>query len=392
MTRALNLFLWGILLITVTSCGKQEVPEVTTPVVTPPAAKEKKLPQLKPEKKAKPMEAPTHKVGLLLPLSGPHEKLGKGMLQAAEMALFEANQSSVTLLPQDTARGAHQAALKALDEGAEILLGPIFAGEVESIKPLLNARSVNLISFSTDQNVADKRTFVLGFLPAQQIERVVLFAKQKGGLSKMAAFIPDGPYGRHIEQTLKRLDARGDIQLLGIATYTRGDLLEGNPGNARLVEEVEIYKKKGLEALVVPEGGENLAHLTRILKPMLPLKFLGSGQWDGPATLKHVKAGLEGALFASPTPEERKNFEARFQKAYGSQAPRIATLAYDATALVISLADRGYTVQNITFSEGFVGIDGLFRLTPAGLNERALAVLEVAPEGIKVMSPAPEGF
>ena len=392
MTRALNFFLWGILLITLTSCGKQEVPEVMTPVQKPPAPKEKKLPPIKPEKQAKPVQAPAHKVGLLLPLSGPHKKLGKGMLQAAEMALFEANHSSVTLVPQDTAQGAHQAALKALDEGAEVLLGPIFATEVESVKPLLNARSVNLISFSTDQNVADKRTFILGFLPSQQIERVVLFAKQKGGLSKMAALIPDDPYGRQVAQTLKQLEAQGDIQLLGISHYTKGDLLDGNPGNERIVEEVELYKKAGLEALIVPEGGENLTHLVRILKPMFPLKLLGSGQWDGPGTLRHASAGLEGSLFASPLSQERQNFETRFQKAYGSQPPRIATLAYDATALAISLADRGHTVQNIAFSEGFSGVDGLFRLTPAGLNERALAIMEVTAEGLKPMSPAPEGF
>jgi ABC-type branched-subunit amino acid transport system substrate-binding protein len=368
------------------------VPE-TTVTPYPSTPKEKPLPPLKPQQKPVPVPSgpASHKIGLLLPLSGPHETLGKGMLQAAEMALFETGSSSVTLLPQDTTQGAHLAALKALDEGAELLLGPIFAAEVESIKPLLHGRNVNLISFSTDQNVADNRTFILGFLPSQQIERVALFAKEKG-LSKIAALTPDDQYGHLVDHTLKRLQSHGDIQLLGITHYTKADLLEGNPGNTRLVEEIELYKTKGLDALLIPEGGENLVHLMRILKPLLPLKILGSGQWDTPETFQNTITGLEGGLFASTFPQERQNFEARFQKTYGSLPPRIATLAFDATALAINLADRGYTLQNLTFSEGFSGIDGLFRLTPLGLNERALVILEVTPSGFKPLSTAPDSF
>lgn len=401
MARGLNFLIVGILLIGLTSCSQKRASDIsTTPRPTsapiekplPPLPIEKPLPPLPVEK---PESAPTgpisHKIGLLLPLSGPQEKLGKGMLQAAEMALFETGATSVTLLPQDTAQGAHQAALKALDEGAELLLGPIFAAEVESVKPLLHARNVNLIAFSTDQNVIDSRTFILGFLPSQQIERVTRFAKEKG-LSKIAAFTPDDPYGRLIDQTLKKLASQGDIQLLGITHYTKGDILEGNPGNARLLEDIELYKTKGLDALVVPEGGENLAQLMVVIKPHLPLKILGSGQWDSPETLQVATTGLEGSLFASTTPQERQNFEARFQKAYGSVPPRIATLAFDATALAASLADRGYTTENITFSEGFSGIDGLFRFTPQGLNERGLAVLEVTASGFRPLSPAPQSF
>lgn len=390
MTRVFNFLMWGVLILGLSSCSQKQAPEtivIPPPVVTPPP-QDRPLPPLPTRSVPR---ATSHKVGLLLPLSGPHENLGKGMLHAAEMALFETGSSSVTLLPQDTAHGAHQAALKALDEGAELLLGPIFSSEVETIKPLLHARNVNLISFSTDQSVASNRTFILGFLPSQQIERITLFAKEKG-LTKIAALTPNDQYGQLIAHTLKTLHARGDIQLLGITQYTKGDILEGNPGNARLLEEIELYKTKGLDALILPEGGENLGYLMAILKPQLPLQILGSGQWDTLTTLQNATAGLEGGIFASTTSQERQSFETRFKEAYGYEPPRIATLAFDATALAISLADKGYTLQNLTFSEGFSGMDGLFRLTPQGFNERGLAILEVTPAGFRTVSPAPESF
>lgn len=392
MVRAQRIFIWGLLFMGLTSCGHKDSPETMSPPreVAPKPQTKPLPPPPSPAPLPTPSGPPTHKVGLLLPLSGPQADLGKGLLDAAEMALFESHSSSLILLPQDTTQGAHQAALKALDEGAELLLGPIFSTEVDAVKPLLSARHIHLISFSTDQNVAGNGTFILGFLPSQQIERTLAYAKEKG-ISKIAALTPDDAYGHLIDQTLKRLESQGIIHLLGITHYTKADILEGNPGNARLLEDMTLYKSKGLEALLIPEGGENLVTLMTLLQGHMPLKILGSGQWDTPATLR-VSSVLKEGFFASPDPQERRNFEARFQKAYGYTPPRIATLAYDATALAAALADKGYTLQNLTFTQGFSGIDGLFRLTPQGLNERGLAVFEVGFSGFKVLSPAPQSF
>lgn len=390
LTRFLCIFACGAFLIGLTSCGPKETTEIVT---TPPPS----VPKTKPKPTTPPSlpsplpsESQVHKIGFLVPLTGPQAKLGKGLLDAAEMALFDSEISSIKLLPQDTTQGAHQAALKALDEGAELLLGPVFAADVEKVKPLMAARNVNLISFSTDQNVAGGGTFILGFLPTQQIEKVSDFAKEKG-LTRIAAFTPDNQYGHLIDQTLKHMNAQGKIQLLGITHYTRGDLLEGNPGNVRLLEEVTAYKTQGLQALIIPEGGENLSLLTQLLAPQMPLKILGSGQWDAPETLR-IANRLEGSVFASTNSQERQNFESRFQRSYGYIPPRIATLSYDATALAAALSNKGYTLQTLTFPQGFAGIDGVFRLTPQGLNERALSILEVTPTGFKTLAPAADSF
>ena len=54
----------------------------------------------------------------------------QSMRNAAEMALAEFNNPDIQLLVKDdggTRPGAQQAAQQALDEGAEIILGPLFA-------------------------------------------------------------------------------------------------------------------------------------------------------------------------------------------------------------------------------------------------------------------------
>src|SRR5689334_14398442 len=75
------------------------------------------------------------KVGLLLPLSGSGNAgaAGVSMRNAAELALSEFNNPNIQLLVKDdggSPQGAQQATQQALDEGAEIILGPLFAASV----------------------------------------------------------------------------------------------------------------------------------------------------------------------------------------------------------------------------------------------------------------------
>src|SRR3954447_26122015 len=75
------------------------------------------------------------KVGLILPLSaaGNAGVAALSMKNAAEMALAEFNNPNLQLLVKDdggSASGAQQAAQQVLDEGAELILGPLFASAV----------------------------------------------------------------------------------------------------------------------------------------------------------------------------------------------------------------------------------------------------------------------
>ena len=102
------------------------------------------------------------KVGLILPLSatGNAAVAAQSMRNAAEMALAEFNNPDLQLLVKDdggTAQGAQQVAQQVLDEGAEIILGPLFALTVGPVGRVARARNVPVIAFSTDANVAVAR-------------------------------------------------------------------------------------------------------------------------------------------------------------------------------------------------------------------------------------------
>ena len=96
----------------------------------------------------------------------------------------------------------------------------------------------------------------------------------------------------------------------------------------------------------------------------------------------------------APDPENWKLFSDRFQRTFGEQPPRISSLAYDSAALAAVLSrDSGQmTNEAVTNPNGFVGVDGIFRLTAQGRSERGYAVMQIQPDGVKVVAPAPAAF
>ena len=123
------------------------------------------------------------------------------------------------------------------------------------------------------------------------------------------------------------------------------------------------------------------------------VQFLGTGIWDDVALLRQVN--LDGAWLASSSPYNTTQFEARFKTTYKYTPPRVASLAYDAVALAVTLAASGrdYSAESLTNPAGFVGpANGIFRLNPDGTVERGLAVIRVEGTTLKMITPAPTGF
>ncbi|MBT4721293.1 MAG: ABC transporter substrate-binding protein, partial [Rhodospirillaceae bacterium] len=140
-----------------------------------------------------PQQSDVPRVAILLPLSGPHAAIGQTLLNAAQLALFHFADKRFELLPQDTrgtAAGAADAAALAIGDGASLILGPLFATSVEAIAPAARAAGVTVIAFSNDRRVVGSRVFTMGFLPGEQVDRVVRYAYRKG-LRNFALLAPD---------------------------------------------------------------------------------------------------------------------------------------------------------------------------------------------------------
>jgi len=347
------------------------------------------------------------KAALLVPLSGANAELGKAMLDAAQLALFESPGDRLTLVPRDTggtAEGAAKAARAVIADGVRLILGPLLAAEVEAVKPIARDAHVNVIAFSTVTQLAGGNTFLMGFLPRQEVVREVGQAREHG-LARFAALAPNSPYGHLMADALHDVASTSGAVVARVEFYDprSGDtapavqrLLPG--GAAVAATEGGASGAASFDALLLPEGGTKLKDIARQVKEAevdaKPVQLLGSGLWDVPGI--GSEPALVGGWFAASPPEARQTFAAHFQATYGREPPRLASLGYDAAALAAVLAQAGgaepFSQQAILNPNGFTGVDGLFRFTPGGLVQRGLAVLEVEPQGDVVISPAPQSF
>lgn len=151
-----------------------------------------------PDELVDPLPTGPVKVALLLPLSGNAAAVGRDMLEAAQMALFDVGRTDMVLLPRDTGgtpAGAAAAARSAIDAGAELILGPLFARAAGAVAPVAAEHDLTVISFSNDASVAGGNVWVLGFRPEEQVARVIEYARSRG-MTRIGTLAPDDAYGR----------------------------------------------------------------------------------------------------------------------------------------------------------------------------------------------------
>jgi ABC-type branched-subunit amino acid transport system substrate-binding protein len=336
------------------------------------------------------------RVALILPFSGQGNAsvAGQSMKNAAEMALAEFKSPNIQLLVKDdggTVQGAQAAAQQAISEGAEIIIGPIFAQSVSGVAQIARASNIPVIAFSTDVSVAARGVYLLSFLPETDVRRIVDFSVSRGKRS-FAALLPDNAYGTVVEGAFQQEVSRRGGRVLVLEKYT--------PDGNRINEAVRRVSQAAnqVDTIFIPDSQDAVPQVVNALVAngvdLRRVQLLGSGLWED-SRISSTGA-IEGAWYAAPGATGFSNFSSRYRARYGQDPVRTATLAYDAVALVAALVKtqgpQRFSETALTNPSGFAGIDGVFRFRPDGTNERGLAVLRVTPSGGQVLSPAPQSF
>ena len=167
--------------------------------------------------------AGANKIGLILPLSGPGNSgaTALSMRQAAELALAESQAQDTQILLKDdlgTPQGAQGATQAAISEGAQIVLGPLFAPSVSMAGQTARSAGIPVIAFSSDENVASPGVYLLSFLPSADVSRIVEFASTKGRKSYVA-LLPDDAYGTVAEAEFRTAVTRVGGRIIGMDRY-----------------------------------------------------------------------------------------------------------------------------------------------------------------------------
>ncbi|MGZ2256081.1 penicillin-binding protein activator [Roseobacter sp. A03A-229] len=326
------------------------------------------------------------------------EILAQSLENSARLAMRDLNGASVDLRVYQTAGDAGTAAARAqqaVDEGAKIILGPVYAASANAVGNAVADDGITVLSFSNNAAIAGGNVFVLGQTFQNTADRMVSYARGQGKSRFVIVHAQDSAGNQGSAAINNAVTAQGG-SVVGTVSYalSQQDVIasipqiksavEGNAADA-LFMTTDTASALPLLSQLLPEAG-----ITSETS-----QFMGLTRWDIPPQTLSLP-GVQGGWFAGPDPAASATFSAQYQNAYGSLPHPIGGLAFDGIAAIGALVSQGnpdaLTGAALTQGAGFRGASGIFRLRPDGTNERGLAVATINESQVTILSPAPQSF
>ena len=349
------------------------------------------------------------RVGLLIPKTGPNSRLGTELLRGAELALFAMRDPSIELLSFDTAGGpaAAMAARQAMAADVDIVVGPLFSQSVIAARSIIGQRGVPMLALSNNLQIADQASWLLGYMPEQQIELLLGHALTVGH-SKIAILVEESPFGQrlaaHTVQRLQQLGLTPEVmQTLTQAQLAADDQLKTAirefTGYVPLEENEEAPAFADLppprfDAVVFAGGAEFALRTAPVLAyydaDSERVLYLGNAQWNQRRLL--MEPSLYGALFASRPTGQDDRFNTLWADIWESRPGTLARLSFDAMAM-ISVVARNKPPRwraALVSDSGFNGFSGAYRLYPDGSNRRAFELRQIGSGVSTLFRSAPD--
>ena len=327
------------------------------------------------------------------------ELFGSNLENAARLAMADLSGVNIDLRVYKTGGSPAKAAAlarQAVDEGAQVILGPFYSEEANAAGVAVANSGVNVLAFSNNAAIAGGNVFVLGQTFDNTAKRLAGYAV-RNGKSKVLIVHDRNVAGEVGKAAIERGVANAGGSVVGVTSYefSQNGIVQAASGI------VSTAKSSGATALfLTADTAGALPLLSQLLVDngidRNTTQFIGLTRWDiPPATL--ALPGVQGGWFAMPDPGLTAQFRARYEGAYGSQPVPVAALAYDGIAAIGALANRAkggapLSKGDLTQSAGFAGVSGIFRLLPNGTNERGLAIATIRSNQVVVIDSAPRSF
>tara|TARA_R110002110_G_scaffold406084_5_gene625639 strand:+ start:4302 stop:5471 length:1170 start_codon:yes stop_codon:yes gene_type:complete len=322
--------------------------------------------------------------------------ISRSLQNAARMAIADLGGARIDLRVYETAGNPAQAgavAVKAVDDGAEIILGPFYAQAANAAGVAVAGRGVNVLSFSNNTDIAGGNVFVLGATFQNTADRLAAYSVRQGR-RKFMILNDNNPVGEIGRNAIARGVAAAGGSVAGTFGYefSQNGIVQAAPQIAAQI------RGSGADAVFMTANTAGaLPLLTQMLRdnnvdPSVA-QFIGLARWDIPAETQSLP-GVQGGWFAMPDPAMFAQFQSRYQSSFGEVPHQTAGLAYDGIAAIGALAQRGDAISatSLTQASGFVGVAGIFRLRSDGTNERGLAVAQIRNNQVVVIENAPRSF
>jgi len=330
------------------------------------------------------------KVGLIVPLSGRHQEIGKSVLNSIRLALSKINNDQIEIFPKDNYSNPEKTlfAAKQLEkEGIQIVIGPIFH---QNLIYLEEVQNLTFLSLSNKTKIIPKNVITIGVNANSQINAIVNFIK-KENLNKTIVLVPKSNF----EDELRNALVKSKYEFMNIYSYdvepnkltplikqitayserTKKlekiiEFVEKGIEILEKEEELEDLKKKytlgevDFDSVIIANFGENLKSVTNSFSfsdvTAQDVKFITLNQWFDETLLKESSANQ--IYFPSINLANYSKFKETYFKNYNKYPPQISILSYDILGLIyyINKVQGSDLKKNIFNKKSYVGEVGEF--------------------------------
>ena len=340
------------------------------------------------------------KVGLLVPLTGEDEKLGKLIIKSTRMAIEDLNTNVFEIYPKDTGSNPDKTieSVKSLNEvGVNIVVGPIFYKNLNSLKEFENITFLSLTNrtLNISENIISS-----GVNATSQLNAIKNFIKLKE-LNKTIFLTPELDYKIEIKKGIKQSRIKINKhhlyeteptkltkQIEKITNYKirKQNLIDEitrieNSNDPNKENKINLLKKKytlgdvDFDSIVISDFQESLKSVITsfLYSDVSPKKkyFITFNQWFDESLVK--EENIQPLYYPSINKKNLESFENKFFLKYNEYPNHLSLLSYDLIGLIyyLSLKD-GLNDPNKLFKKknSFKGKIGIFNVENNKINHK----------------------
>ena len=346
------------------------------------------------------------KIGVLLPLTGKFEEIGKSFLQAIQLALYEISNKNIIIYPKDNkgdAKETYKAAKEFEEMGIKIVIGPIFN---ESLERLNEIKSITFISFTNKINGTPANIIAFGTNIESQIDALKKYFN-KIEISKTILLSPKSEFIDESKSVEKKdvlkfyrtysYDANpkkitGEIEKITNYRERKKDLerrikileksdLYKDKAELKKLEQMHTLGKVNFDSVFIIDFGERLKSvLTSFMYSDVStnkVKFFTVNQWFD-KTLFEEDAS-KNLHFPSINFNNLNKFNKKFSNTFDKKPNVVSILAYDALGLIYYCwlnNNYNFKKDQLYKKSGFKGLHGEF-LIENNISKQKLKIYKV---------------
>ncbi len=377
--------------------------------------------------------APVHRMAVMLPLTGDAAATGKSIRTSIETAVLQNAPRNLSVTFYDTATNISDTINEVLLDNPEVIIGPIFAEEVRTLRDN-KPEILPVLSFTSDATAVGNGVMTMALMPTNSVESIIK-EMSIDGIKGFVILAPDTESGKLMAGTALSAAEIYNVPISGIFYYKENNSesikntsMEASMNSARTAahtrarevlsdilttERLTALEKSSLtlqlerlsktetlgalpyNAVLFLGNGDDTESLASFLRyygvTSREARFYGTALWEGSDILTDFN--MTGAKYAV-LPDTAPEFSNLYERVSGTIPGRLAGFGYDAANMAMGMiysnkSDAAYLLD----PSGYAGVEGLYRLKPTGENERALQIVQISNNGsTQVVRYAPMNF